>query len=349
MRRLPCVLLSAACLAPCVLRAAEPGGRDPADSRLADEPLLPQWSAEKAAEYLDAGAQAHEGKCVNCHASFAYLMARPKLPIKTARHLQVRADLEKWVAHLEETEVNHRSDPRRRAEAVMSGAVLAQHDAATTGRLHPVTRKALDLMWKVQLPQGGYDWLKPNKEPPSAIDDHFGATMAAIGAGVAPGAYAETPAAREGLKKLRRYLAGHPPRHMHQRAMLLLADHFLGALMEGPSRRRTVEDLLALQRPDGGWALASLGDPSWKRKDRTPQDVTTSDGYGTGLAVYVLRTAGGVPTDDPRIRRAAAWLKSHQRAGGAWYTRSPKNRDALSSYVGTAYAVMALEACGEIP
>ena len=228
----------------------------------------------------------------------------------------------------------------------MGGAVLAQHDAETTGKLHPVTRRALDLMWQVQLPDGGFDWLKPNNEPPSAIDNHFGATMAAIAAGTAPGGYADSPKARAHIDKLRGYLRMHPPQHMHQRGMLMLANHFLGGLMSEQERRQTVSDLFELQHPDGGWALAVLGDATWKRKDNTPQDLATSDGYGTGFSVYVLRTAGGVPTDDGRIQRAVTWLKSNQRASGGWYARSPKNNDALSSYVGTAYAVMALKACG---
>jgi squalene-hopene/tetraprenyl-beta-curcumene cyclase len=311
---------------------------------------LPQFSVAKAAEFLDAGAQAHEGnKCVTCHATFAYLMARPALPVPAAKHAVVRSHLEKWAADLAALHLNDASEPRKLTEAVMSGAVLAQHDAATSGKLQPITRKALDLMWQVQQRDGGYNWLKPNNEPPSAIDNHFGATMAAIGAGLAPDGYADTPAARAGLEKLRGHLRAHPPQHMHQRAMLLLADHCVGGLMTEPLRRQTVADLFAFQRPDGGWAMASLGNDAWKRKDRTPQDLATSDGYGTGLSVYVLHSAGRVPAADPRIRKAATWLKTHQRASGYWYTRSPKNSDELSTYVGTAYVVLALNACGDIP
>ena len=172
----------------------------PAPKRWADEQLLPKFSAAKAVEFLDAGARTGEGtKCVNCHATFAYLIARPVLPIATAKHVEVRSNLEKWVAYLEGLPLNLESDSRRRAEAVMAGAVLAQHDVATSGKLQPVSRQALDLMWRVQLPDGGYDWLKPNNEPPSAIDNHYGATMAAIGAGLAPDGYAATPAARAGV------------------------------------------------------------------------------------------------------------------------------------------------------
>jgi hypothetical protein len=61
----------------------------------------------------------------------------------------------------------------------------------------------------------------------------------------------------------------------------------LWLLLDDASRRQTRADLFALQRPDGGWAMASLGDSTWKRKDGTPQDLATCDGYGTGFCVYV--------------------------------------------------------------
>ena len=103
--------------------------------------------------------------------------------------------------------------------------------------------------------------------------------------------------------------------------------------------------LRALQRPDGGWNLPSLG--NWKRRDGTPNDPQApSDGYASGLAVFVLRQAG-VPATDPAIRRGVAWLVSHQRASGRWFTRSVNNDKAhYITHAGTAFAVLALRACG---
>ena len=75
-------------------------------------------------------------------------------------------------------------------------------------------------------------------------------------------------------------------------------------------RQRVVEDLFSLQKPDGGWAVVTMG--NWERSDDKPHDIQSSDGYGTGSAIYALRKAG-VPAGDPRIRKGIAWLKSHQR------------------------------------
>ena len=323
---------------------------------LTAEPLLEKWSVGKATEYLDSRANRDEGtKCLNCHGTFAYLLARPHLPAPGPKHGERRAAAEQWAAGLlkepwpsdvtGEKPVDRKVE-RRITEALLTATVLTQHDAATTGKLQPVTRESLDLMWKLQREDGGWHWLKTT-EPPSATGDHYGGTMVAMGVGLAPDGYAKTPAAQAGLEKMRAYLKAHPPRHAHQRLMLLWADHCAGGILTEQERQTTVADLLALQRPDGGWAMASLA--PWKRIDKTPQDVTNGDGYGTGLVVYVLRVAGGVPTDAPAIRKAIDWIKTHQRQSGYWYTRSPKINDELSTYVGTVYVISALSVCGEMP
>ena len=105
-----------------------------------------------------------------------------------------------------------------------------------------------------------------------------------------------------------------------------------------------MDKLLALQRPDGGWSLPSLG--NWKRRDGSANDKNApSDGYGTGLTVIVLRQAG-LPKDDDRIKKGVAWLAANQRVSGRWFTRSLNNdgRHYISN-AGTAFAIVALKAC----
>ena len=82
-----------------------------------------------------------------------------------------------------------------------------------------------------------------------------------------------------------------------------------------------------------------------KRKDNKKQELEKSDGYGTGFVTYILRQ-GGVPATDARLRKALTWLKTNQRQSGRWFTRSP-TRDSkhFISNAGTAFAVMAIEAC----
>ncbi len=304
-----------------------------------DEPFREEFSMEAAVRFLDTAALTwqNERKCFACHSDYALLFTRPLVSWKVPAHEQLRAKLE----HLAE---NPRDVKYWVTETVMVASVLAQNDALTTGKLHPTTRKALDRMWTAQRDDGGFTWMVAN-EPPSEIDDHYGVTMAAIGVGMAPEDYAQTPAAQAGLERIRHYFQNNPPENVHHRAMKLLTSLHVDGVMTAEERQELIRDLSALQKPDGGWGLATLG--NWHRDDGTPQDMDTSDGYGTGFAVYVLRQAG-VPADDPRIRKGINWLKTHQRASGRWFTRSMR-RDSKHyiTHSGTAYAILALALCGE--
>ena len=310
----------------------------------ATEPLAPVASMARAAAFLDETSLAwtRQRQCGTCHTNYPYLAARPSLKgPESPAMLEVRRFFETRVAHWDDEDKAAR--PRWDAEVVATAAALALNDAATTGRLHPLTRKALDRTWTLQKPAGGFDWLKCGW-PPYEHDDYFGAVVAAIGAGHAPDGYARTPAAQAGVARLRAYFASNPPPDLHHATMLLWASTRLGGLLTAEQRSATMSRLRALQRPDGGWNLPSLG--NWKRRDGTPNDPQApSDGYATGLAVFVLRQAG-VPATDPAIRRGVAWLLSNQRASGRWFTRSVNNdRHHYITHAGTAFAVLALQEC----
>ena len=273
-----------------------------------DEPIRGEFSMDAAVRFLDAAALnwQKDRKCFACHSDYAFLFTRPLVSWKAPAHEQLRSKLEDLAEHPRDVKY-------RVTEAVMVASVLAQNDALTTGKLHPTTRKALDRMWTMQREDGGFDWMKYN-QPPSEIDDHYGVTMAAIGVGAAPDDYAETPAAKAGLDKIRDYFENNPPANLHHRAMKLLASLHVDGIMTEAERQQVVQDLFALQKPDGGWGVVTMG--NWQRSDDKPQDMESSDGYGTGFAVYVLRQAG-VPADEPRIQKGIAWLKTHQRPAAA--------------------------------
>lgn len=310
------------------------------------EPLLPQFSRIKASEYLDAYRHVNENRCFACHASYSYLLVAPIVSARSPAYRETRRAIEQSIQILPATEAGgQNASDMQPVEAVMTAGVLAQNDAAGDAKLHPLTRKALDRMWDFQQPDGGWKWKRLNA-PPSEVDDHFGVTMAAIAVGTAPESYALTPKAQKGLDGIRGYMREHPPLTMHNRAMLLLAAAHVDGMMTDAQRRQTTADLLALQRPDGGWSMASLVE--WKRSDGKQPDFGSSDGYGTGFVTYVLRTGADVPAQDTRLRRAVKWMKTHQRASGCWFTRSPRKDDELSTYAGSAYVILALSACGEI-
>ncbi len=315
----------------------------PPPANSAEEPLAESFSWEAATRFLDQASLdwTKNRKCFTCHTNYSYLLARPQISAEVTAHRQVRTALEELVQKRWQEQ-----GPRWDAEVVMSAAVLALNDAATSEKLHPASRAALDRMWTLQRDDGGFDWLKCNW-PPMESDDHYGATMAAIAAGAAPGNYAAGDEAQIGLARLRDYFAANPPPTLHHTAMLIWADSYLDDLLGDQQRDEGLQKLLELQRDDGGWALATLGD--WTRADGKQQDTQNSDGYATGFVIYVLRR-GGLQADDPRLAKGIAWLKSHQRQSGRWYTRS-LNKDSkhFISHAGTAFAVLALASCGEQP
>jgi squalene-hopene/tetraprenyl-beta-curcumene cyclase len=310
------------------------------------EPLAKSLSLAKTAEFLDGVAVnwTRDRQCGTCHTNYPYLLARPALKDGPAKGLEeVRQFFEDRVTNWDRGEKGDK--PRWPAEVVATAATLAMNDART-GKLHPLTRKALDRAWTLQKEDGSWDWLKCGW-PPLEHDDYFGAVYFALGVGLAPEKYRDSDAAKEGLAKLRKYLANTPAPTLHHKAWLLWASVQLDGLMTQEERDATVKELLAVQQKDGGWSLASLGD--WKGFDGRANDPkAASDGYGTGLVTYVLRQAG-VAADKEPVRRGVAWLKGNQRESGRWFTQSLNtDKTHYISHAGTAFAVLALEACGEI-
>jgi squalene-hopene/tetraprenyl-beta-curcumene cyclase len=312
-------------------------------------------SLARSAAYLDGVTLAwlRERKCASCHTGFPYLLARPALADSRAPALsEVRKFLEGRVAAWDRGGKGvgllkghgATKDTEGITEVVATAATLACHDGQN-GRLHPLTRRALERMWQLQRKDGSWAWNK-TRLAPLEHDDYYGAVYAALGVGHAPEGYARSAEAREGLARLKRYLRRTRPPDLHHRTWLLWASLKLDDLLTPAERRQTIADLLALQRADGGWSLPSLG--RWKRLNGRPNDRDApSDGYATGLVVYVVRQAGVGATSEP-IRRGVSWLKTNQRVSGRWFTRSLNaDRGHYISNAGTAFAVLALQACEE--
>ena len=267
-----------------------------------DKEPMGAFSIDRGLRFLDTVSVnwTRDRKCGTCHTNYAHMMAGP-LYKESPELLEVRAFFEGRAEGWDKPE--KRSKPIAEGEIVATATALALYDAAATGKLQPTTRSALDRMWTIQRPDGGWNWFDCDL-PPQEDDDYYGTVLAAVGVGHAPDQYKQTEAARQGLDKLRAYLLATPAPHLHHRAMLLWASTGIDDLMGKEERERTIADLLARQRPDGGWSLTSLG--KWERRDGTanPEDAP-SDGYGTGFVVYVLRQSG-MASDadaDPTRRR----------------------------------------------
>ncbi len=331
-------------------------------------------SPAAAAAYLDArmswwmawptAARDHETFCVSCHTAAPYAMARPALRTALGEHGPTAVErkfldnVTKRVRMWKEVEPFYpdaaRGVPKtaesRGTESIFNALILSRYAA-------PDARLALDNMWAEQLKtgdaKGAWAWLQFHNSPWEGDSQYYGATLAAIAIGTAPGNYRETPEIQDGLKLLREYLVRESASQVSiDRVMLLWASTKIPELLTPAQQKAIVDEALAKQRADGGFSLSTfVGE--WKRHDNTPLE-TASDGYATGLVVFALEQAG-IPRDRPELKRALAWLAQNQdKTEGRWLAYSLNKQRDLSTDVGkfmsdaaTAYAVLALQGPNE--
>jgi squalene-hopene/tetraprenyl-beta-curcumene cyclase len=215
-------------------------------------------------------------------------------------------------------------------------------------------------MFSIQTENG--TWGSLDCWPPFESDAYHEATVAAMAAATAPGwlqkaEASDNAALKAGIEKLKNYLRTEKPAHDYSRTLLLWANSRMTDLLSAEQKQELIDALVRHQRADGGWSIRTFAAPeTWGSGNRAPKlraepefADPPSDGHMTGLAVIVLREAG-IGADDPRVQKGIAWLKANQRESGRWWTRS-LNTDTwhFITYSGTAYPLLALQMCDEIP
>jgi squalene-hopene/tetraprenyl-beta-curcumene cyclase len=349
-----------------------------AGDRLHKADTSASWNAKAAAAYLDQreaywetwplAARDHGTFCISCHTVVPYALARPalrgplseKAPSEDERKLlenvteRVRFWNEVKPFYNDEKSGPHKTPEARGTEAVLNALILATYDARTGDTSEDAdASRAFANMWALQHTTGddagSWDWLDFHNEPFEAPSSHYyGSALAAVAVGIAPHGYGANPEIQENVKLLCGYLQrGLEAQTPINQAVVLWASSRLPGLLTAEQQRSIVHELSSQQRGDGGWALASLVGP-WKRRDDTPLEVT-SDGYATGLVTLALEQSG-VSSDDPRVKRALAWLSRNQdRSTGYWLSyslnkqRDPSNQAwPFMNDAATAYAVLAL-------
>jgi len=347
------------------------------------------WVPKAAAAYLDdrtawwmawnGAARDHGTFCISCHTALPYALARPALRSTLAEqglspnerklldNVVKRVRLWNEIGpYYSDQGYDPKATESRGTEAVLNALILARYDSER-GQLGPDTRAALRNMWALQQTSGtnagSWGWLQFDAEPWEASDSaYYGASLAALAAGVAPGNYAGSPETQNALALLRGYLQRKSAdQSTMNRTFLLWASTKLPGLLDREQQDAVIEEVLARQQADGGWRLASiawrwrgwtvqslLG--MWFREDGTPLEGK-SDGVATGLITFVLEEAG-VPRENVQLRRGLSWLISNQNtAEGFWPASSVNRRKSKTSDTGrfmsdaaTAYAVLALTA-----
>ena len=359
-----CIL--AACLSASLFAADEPSSTANSVS----------WSGKAAAAYLDGrmvwwmgwpiAARDHGTFCVSCHTVLPYAMARPALratlaeqgPSSTER--QLLDNVTRRVRMWKEVEPFYpdakRGIPKtaesRGTESILNAVILVGYDVPA-GKLSPDARLALGNMWGEQVKtgdaRGAWSWLQFHNSPWEGDSQYYGAALAAIAVGSAPGNYQSAPEIHDNMRLLREYLVQERESQiLMNQVMVLWASTKMPGLLTPAQQKSIRDEALSKQQADGGFSLSSFVG-GWKRHDGTPLE-TKSDGYTTGVVTLVLQLTG-MKRDQPQLQRGLTWLALNQdKKEGRWLAYSLNKQHDLSSDTGrfmsdaaTAYAVLALQ------
>ena len=184
--------------------------------------------------------------------------------------------------------------------------------------------------------EDGRSW-SPTHRPPSEASD-FQSTAMSLKAMQVYGPKARRAEYEEAVRKAADWLKKAQPKTNEDRVFQLLGLTWAGGHQD--AIRDAARDLLAEQRPDGGWGQHA---------------ALASDAYATGQALTALHEAGAVAVTDRAYRRGVDFLMSTQLEDGSWYVRSrsipiqpyfesgfPHGPDQWISVAATNWASMAL-------
>ncbi len=215
-------------------------------------------------------------------------------------------------------------------------AAQAAHGIAPAAPL----RAAAEVLARTQHPDGAWRFGLPRVPLQSS---HFTMTAMAIRALKTYGVRGEVTTAQ--IEKARGWLASAPVVTTEDRAMRLLGLKWAGASAE--QRQQPLLDLIATQRPDGGWSQ---------------EGEMASDAYATGSALYALAQGGDLPVSDAVYRKGVAYLLRTQQHDGTWFVfkravpandyfdaEFPYGQSQYASFAGTAWATMALSLADKAP
>jgi len=282
-----------------------------------------------------------ERKCVSCHTNGWALAAQPQIAPKSDEVGLGRQFAQDYLTGFLGGEVKPKGRHGSVEGMVGTAAFLALSDARTGSSVHEVTRRGLDHAWDLLDKSGTWDgWLQCNW-PPFESDAEYGPTLMLVALGELRDKAQISSADRRGVRQLIKYLKRNDPVGLHSKAMLIWAAHYWPKVVSRKSRQAWRKELLSARQEDGGWSMASLAGPSWKR-DGGGAQVKVSEAYPTAFCIYVLLETGMDPADEVAVA-GLRWLRENQRDDGSWYTRSPRrDRKHYISRAATAFSLMAL-------
>jgi hypothetical protein len=279
------------------------------------------------------------GGCVACHAQPVASMA-----VETARVRGWRVDEAVGKSVAEESERVRRSLSANMQVLLQGREVGGTPDtqlyesmmmAAARQPADPSTDALVHFLLAKQQPAGNWNGIG-TRAP--IQDGDFSRTAMAIQTLTVYGMPGRKAEIAERVGRAADWLAKHSPQSTQERMMQILGFKWAG--VQAGLRETRTKELIALQRPDGGWA-------------QTP--YLASDAYATGQVLYTLHETGFASADDPAFLRGVEFLLRTQKEDGSWYVKSramkiqpyfqsgfPYDHDQWISASATAWATMAL-------
>lgn len=305
-------------------------------------PLKDYSFTDGVASFIEAKQSWREQrKCISCHTNGWGLAAQPIIDPRSDEVADERTFAQQYLTKHIDGDAKPNSQFGSIEGMVATTAFLAMSDARSGKEIHQATRKGLDNAWELLDESGTWEnWLQCNW-PPFESDAEFGPTLMLVALGELREIANLKSQDINAAQRLSNYLQDNPPLSLHAKAMRLWAGNSWPNLIDEQDRSAWQQKLLDAQLADGGWSMASLAGPAWKR-DGGEGQTTTSEAYSTAFVTYVLLETGLAPKN-AATEAGLRWLREHQRAGGDWFTRSPR-RDGKHyiSRAATAFALMAL-------
>lgn len=205
-------------------------------------------------------------------------------------------------------------DPRPQGRGLNMGLPFLAVAARSLPSLSDAQQASLRLIAEEivskQQPDGSWEFFATLRRPPINESQTTDAAwiILALEAEAGPDAPEPLRAARD---KANAWLNAAQPADLHQdHVMRLLIDSRQGKSRE--ALQPTINRLLALQRPDGGWSQTV---PEMK-----------SDAFATGQTLYALALSG-LTTEEPALQRGIEFLVATQAADGSWPMTSRSSPD----------------------
>lgn len=208
--------------------------------------------------------------------------------------------------------------------------MASQKDSATPG-----TAAIASVLARLQSPEGNWSFSMPRVPMQSSL---LTTTALSVKSLLAYAPKADVANTAKQVEKAKEWMLKSPAKVIDDFTFRLLGLKWAGATAE--ERKASVDQLLAQQQADGGWAQV----PGMH-----------SDAYATGQAVYALLSGGELSTSNPAVKKGLEFLVRTQDDDGSWFVNKrampannyfpaafPHGESQYSSFNGTAWAMMAL-------